>query len=154
VISDFTLAYALSFLGVAYSWGGQSQESVDCSGYVILVLQSEGRLPNKFDANSQGLYDYFKLNGAQETNYPSKGCLAFFGKDRSHISHVALCLSSLQLIEAAGGDRTTKTPEDAAKRGAHVRIRPINYRKDAVAFLTTDLDKHKILPIRNVRPKK
>jgi cell wall-associated NlpC family hydrolase len=152
MISDITLSYALAFLGTPYIWGGQSQQGVDCSGFTILVLQAEGLLPNRFDANSQGLYDYFRINGAYEVRRPSKGCLVFYGKDRQSISHVAVCLTGGQIIEAAGGNSTTKTPEDAAKRGAHVRIRPIDYRKDIVAIL--DIDIKKVLPIRTVKKKK
>jgi cell wall-associated NlpC family hydrolase len=135
MISEFTLAYAISFLGKPYIWGGQSPEGVDCSGYAILVGQAEGIFPTGFDATAQGIYTYLKINGAREAK-PSQGCFTFYGKDLQTISHVSICLDSFQVIEAGGGNSRTKTREDAAKIGAHVRIRPNDYRKDKVATLT------------------
>jgi hypothetical protein len=145
LINDVTMAYALSFLGTDYIWGGQSQRGVDCSGFVIMVLQAQGRLPNKFDATSQGLYDYFKVNRAQNSAKPRKGCLAFYGKSKNQISHIAICLNSSQIIEAGGGNSSTTTPEKAKEKGAHVRIRPINYRSDLVAILTSDINERNVL---------
>lgn len=153
MLSELSIAYALSFLGAPYKWGGQGPEGVDCSGLAVLVLQSEGRLPNIFDANSQGLYDYFMINKAYETSKPKPGCLAFYGKSLKQITHVAICLSETQIIEAAGGNSTTLTREDAAKRNAHVRIRPIHYRKDLVAIITSDINPNKVLPLRTKKKK-
>ena len=148
MISDLTIAFALSLLGAPYRWGGQDpNQGFDCSGFVITVLQAEGRLKDGFDASSQGLYTYFKTNGALETNYPTKGCLAFFGKSKTEIKHVALCLNSKQLIEAAGGGRNTRTLSEAIRDQAFVRIRPIGYRKDIVAFLTSDIDQSRVIPL-------
>jgi cell wall-associated NlpC family hydrolase len=141
MLSELTVTYALSFLGVPYIWGGQSPEGTDCSGFVIQVLQAEGVLPNKFDATSQGLHTYFKVNGAKSSRSPFNGCLAFYGKSVDQITHVALCLDQDTVIEAAGGDSTTNTVKDAAARGAHVRIRKLRYRKDLVDLLSTDIKK-------------
>ena len=140
MLSDLALTYAKSFLLVPYIWGGQSPVGVDCSGYVIMVLQAEGTLPNSFDATSQGLYTYFKTNGAKSLPYATRGCLVFYGRSISKITHVALCYNSTHVLEAAGGDSTTKTTTDAVKRAAHVRVRKIDYRKDIVAIVTTDIN--------------
>jgi cell wall-associated NlpC family hydrolase len=147
MLSELTITYALSFLGTPYIWGGQSPQGADCSGFVIMVLQAEGILPNKFDATSQGLHTYFRVNGAKKVRSPSQGCLAFYGKSVDRITHVALCLDGNQVIEAAGGDSTTNTAEDAAARGAHVRIRKLRYRSDLVDVLSTDINK--IVPIKS-----
>lgn len=146
MLSELTMAYAKSFLLLPYIWGGQSHDGVDCSGYVIMVLQAEGILPNGFDASSQGLYNYFTINGAQKTKRPHAGCLAFYGKDVNKITHVALCMNDRQVIEAAGGGSSTKTHADAVRDKAHVRVRPVDYRKDLVAILTTDV--HKVIPLK------
>ena len=55
------------------------------------------------------------------------------------------CLGHGQVIEAAGGDSTTRTKEDARLAGAHVRIRPTDYRGDIVAKVSLS-KKQTVLP--------
>ena len=150
MLSEFTLAYALTFLGTPYIWGGQSYSGVDCSGFAILVLQAEGKVDEGFEATAQGLYSYFAANGGRSISHGVRGCLAFYGSSPAKIKHVAICLDGKYIIEAGGGDITTKKISDAAERGAHVRIRKLTYRKDLVAILTTDIDN--IIPF-SAKPK-
>lgn len=139
MLSELTIAYALSFLGTPYIWGGQSHKGVDCSGFAIKVFQAEGVLPDEFDASSQGLYSYFAANGGREVNHPKRGCLVFYGESKRDITHVAICLDGKQIIEAGGGGPETTTKKKAVEQGADVRIRKYNYRKDVVAILTTNI---------------
>ena len=134
MIKDLMLSYAISMVGLPYIWGGDSPlEGFDCSGLVIELLKAEGRFPVGDDTTAQGLYLYFKDQGFQSTGAAERGCLAFYGKSVNEITHVAYCLDEKHVIEAAGGNHTTITPEIAKKQNAHVRIRQIRYRKD---FLT------------------
>ena len=136
MLTDLTLEYAKSFLGTPYVWGGQSPQGADCSGFVIMVLQAEGLLPAKFDTNAQGLYNLFK---DFKTVQNFRGCLVFYGKSKTKITHVGLCLDDKQMIESGGGNSTTVNLSEANKSGAHVRIRPITYRKDLVDVLKVKL---------------
>ena len=129
----FLIDYALSMLGVPYKWGGSnSLEGLDCSGFIQCILASAGIDPPG-DQTAQSLYNAFEKNGAHGT--PSPGALVFYGRSVTKITHVAFCIDPYRVIEAGGGDSTTKTKEDAAKRGACVRIRLIDHRSDRVAII-------------------
>lgn len=128
--------YALSFLGVPYRWGGENPiTGVDCSGLVQELLISAGAHPDPHhDFTAQALYSYFEKHGA----FPglcTLGALAFYGKSRDQISHVAFCLDSSRVIEAGGGNHLTLTKDDAAAQNAFVRIRPVDHRADLVAVI-------------------
>lgn len=130
------IEYALCFLGVRYRWGGDNPlEGFDCSGLVLEALRSEGHVSE--DMTGLDLYKYLK--GKNWYNLPREkifeGEVIFFGKSLDKISHVALALNNQQMIEAGGGDATTVTNEEAIRKNAFVRIRPINNRKDLLAIL-------------------
>jgi cell wall-associated NlpC family hydrolase len=130
---DLLKAYALSFLGVPYKWGGSNPiEGIDCSGFVQEILKSAGMDPPG-DQTAQALYNHFESNS--EWNKYALGSLAFYGESTTKITHVAFCLDQYRCIEAGGGGSTTLSKEDAAKQNAFVRIRPIKARKDLVAIL-------------------
>lgn len=123
--------YALSHLGLPYRWGGDDPlQGYDCSGLVVELLKSTGILPHKFDTTAQGLYNKYE---ADRVKVPQFGALAFYGS-KGKITHVSFCLSKTECIEAGGGGSRTKTPEDAAKHNAYIRIRPIKYRNDLVGY--------------------
>lgn len=127
------LEYAKSFLGTNYLWGGNNVlQGFDCSGFVQEVLASIGMDP-KGRQNSQLLFEHFRLNGKQSSG-PVPGALAFYGKNSQDISHIAICLSAYQIIEAGGGSSSTTSRDMAARVGATVRIRPVEHRKDIVAY--------------------
>lgn len=122
----------LRYLGIPYKWGGNNPiEGFDCSGYAQWILKSCGIDPPG-DQTAQALFDHFSKVGLL-TNHHKLGTLLFFGQSVSKITHVAICLDAYRFSEAGGGDHLTLTKEDAAKRGACVRIRHINSRKDLVA---------------------
>jgi cell wall-associated NlpC family hydrolase len=123
--------YAMSFLGVPYVYGGNNRfTGLDCSGFVQEVIKSGGViLPS--DMSAQGLHDLFINAGCKR----QAGALAFFGKGPKEISHVALMVDGYRIIEAAGGDRTTRDFDEFKRRGAMVRIRPLTHRTDLITVL-------------------
>jgi len=126
-------AYALSFLGLPYIWGGSSPlNGFDCSGLVQEILMAAGVDP-KGDQTAQGLFDYFSNNG-NFSRY-GLGSLAFYGKSAKAITHIGFCLDSLLMIEAGGGDSTCIDVKSSQAKGASIRMRPIKYRTDLVAVI-------------------
>lgn len=122
---------AKMFFGIPYKWGGNSPVSgLDCSGLVCEVLRSLGLIID--DMNAQGLYDHFSKDLRPQL---AGGSLLFFGKSRSTITHVALAIDNKLMFEAGGGDHTTVNVEEANRKNAYVRIRPIEHRRDLVAVL-------------------
>lgn len=125
--------YALKFVGIPYIYGGNNPVSgFDCSGLVCELLRAKGVIGRE-DMSAQGLYHKFK--DSLNCIYPQAGCLVFYGKSKEEISHVSYCLSAGKIIEAGGGDHTTKSVADAAAKNACVRIRPIGHRSDVVAII-------------------
>lgn len=124
-------AYALSFLGKPYIWGGDDPSGFDCSGLVIELLQSVGEFPLKQDTTAQGLYDYFEGLKSSLLAVPRFGSLVFYGESNRKITHVAFALDHTRIIEAGGGGPHVKTYEDAIKYNAFIRIRLYNHRKVA-----------------------
>lgn len=128
------IKYAFQFIGVPYIWGGNSPSiGLDCSGLVQELLASENRDPPG-DQTAQALHDHFTRMGSL-LPLPQAGALLFFGKSPTQISHVAMAVNHMQMIESGGGDSTTTTKEIAARQGAMVRVRPISRRSDLIAIL-------------------
>lgn len=124
--------YALSFVGIPYRYGGNSpMAGLDCSGVVCELLRAGGVI-NK-DMSAQQLYDHLLIYGASAN--PGPGAIAFFGKSDEDISHVGFCINRDLMIEAAGGDETTLTLDDAVKKNAFVKISPVTRRRDLVGTL-------------------
>ncbi len=131
---DLLITYAMQFVGKPYIWGDKTPVlgGFDCSGFVCEILRFAGEIGNKESLSSQQIFDRFYPNCKHGTL--SAGSLAFFGQDVTKIDHVAFMVNPYQILEAAGGDSTTLTPEDADARGAMVRGRLLKYRSD---FLQT-----------------
>lgn len=127
--------YAKTFIGVNYKFGGNNAiEGFDCSGLINEVLAAVGVDPAGRDT-AQSFYNYFLLNGITLST-AAAGALVFYGENPDKISHIALCLNPWQVIEAGGGDSTTLTVQDAAKKtAAAVRVRPFGRRKDIVRIV-------------------
>ena len=117
------VSYAKSFIGTPYKWGGDNPiEGFDCSGFVLETLRAFG-LFSSADCTAQGIYDtLMERNGSSSL---MMGAILFFGADEKSINHVAICLNDKFMLEAGGGDSSTITREDAAKKNAFVRVRPI-----------------------------
>ena len=118
---------AKSYLDVPYVWGGESMSEggFDCSGYVYNVLNDSGIKVSRTTA--QGYYTHFKKYEVAKSPICS-GDLLFFGKSKSSISHVAIAISSTEMIESIGSKKNTKT-----NKGKGVSISKITRRKDLVA---------------------
>ena len=133
------VGYARNMLFTPYKWAGNNPlEGFDCSGFLCEVLRAFGIVGQNEDFASRDLFavlqarDGLLLRIPKTTDWPLATVL-FFGESERHITHCALSISRWQMIEAAGGDRTTTTPSSAVPRGAMVRIRPIVVRNDLVA---------------------
>lgn len=129
---ELLIQYAMSFIGVPYKWGGENPISgFDCSGLVQEILRSVGLDPPG-DQTAQMLYMHFLKD-----SYDAKdaGALAFYGESLRKITHIAMMIDPLRIIEAGGGGSKTKTKEDADLANAFVRIRPLNHRSDLLAVL-------------------
>lgn len=118
----------LRMLNIPYQWGKDNPlAGFDCSGLTQYYLAQFGLDPLG-DQTAQGLYDYFVINGAGKTK--DLGALAFYGKNLSSITHVAIHLNPMLIVEAGGGGSLTTTYQKAMEQGACVRVRPVNHRKD------------------------
>ena len=101
---DIAERVAFGFLGKPYFWGGDDpMQGFDCSGFVIEILKSVGKLPRKGDWTAQGLWDLFHANHVSE---PRNGCLVFWKTSNGRMIHVEYCLDDTFSIGASGGNLT------------------------------------------------
>lgn len=127
---------AMQHLLIPYVYGGKIPiVGLDCSGLVCELLHAVGAFPS-LEANAQGIHDYFITRSTKSE--VGLGALAFYGKSEKEISHVGMLLDTHMMIEAGHGDSSTTSIEIAKSRGAYVRLRPFNYRKDLVTILRPD----------------
>jgi len=128
--------YALSFVKIPYIWGGfHPANGYDCSGFVQELLRSVGIDP-PLDQTAQALFDHFVIAGMPKKS--GMGCLLFFGRSISRISHVAMALDNYRMIEAGGGARNMTREKAIKTDGAMVRIRLIKSRRDLQASIRPD----------------
>ena len=126
---------ALKLVGCPYVWGGANPwTGFDCSGYVVWVYQVFGLLPSG-DWTAQELYKHFLAKLPQYSGPSVGGDLVFYGESRERITHVMLNLSPDLVVGASGGDHTTTTLEEARRRGAQVKVKPLHYRSDLVGLI-------------------
>lgn len=125
--------YVMSFLHVPYRWGGSNPNvGLDCSGLVVEILTAFDVLPHNYDTTALGLWRRFGNHvAAPDVVF---GDLVFFGPTERTISHVGLCLSNCEMLEAGGGNATTIETQIAHRQNARVRIRPIDNRRDIIGF--------------------
>lgn len=123
---ELAVDIAMRFLGKPYIWGGDDPiKGFDCSGFVIEVLKSVGVLSFHGDWTAQGLYNYFKNYRIEDGE--KEGCLVFFQRD-GRIIHVEMMIDKYLTIGASGGDSLTNTVEDAVRKNAYIKIRPLSAR--------------------------
>lgn len=121
---------ALSFLGTPYYWGGDDpMQGFDCSGFVIEILKSVGKLPRNGDWTAANLYTLFTHVSA-----PEAGCLVFWNNGYGRIIHVEYCLDNVLSIGASGGGSATDSVQDAIRSNAYIKIRPFATRKNIEGY--------------------
>lgn len=140
---NLAIQYARCFLGTPYCWGGESPVlafldgvqvgGFDCSGFVRWVLKPSGKIPLRGDQSSQMLYNMFQ-NKQIDSKFMQAGCLAFYGKSKTKITHIAMIVNSKRIIECGGGGSSCKTVEKAFQLNACVRELPFGHRRDLVAI--------------------
>lgn len=101
----------------------------NCSGLVIEILRSVGRLPRQGDWSAAVLETKFPV-----VSEPHEGCLVFWTNSSGHINHVAYMLDTEHCIEAGGGGSTTTSEELAIEQNAYVRVRTVASRPGLVGY--------------------
>jgi cell wall-associated NlpC family hydrolase len=129
---SFAIQYALLFVGRFYSWGGDTPNGFDCSGYVSEVLKSVGVLKRKERYNAKDLYTLLRQ---KEIEKPCAGCLIFYDDGNGNIIHVDFAVTDELSIGASGGTSKTITIADAIRDGAWIKVRPISSRGNIVAYV-------------------
>ncbi|MEJ2055101.1 MAG: NlpC/P60 family protein [Calditrichaceae bacterium] len=92
------VAYAYSFMGISYTWGGKTPFGFDCSGFIQFVYKMFGRNIRR-DAQMQ--YEDSK----HVSNYPhdgNPGDLMFFSENQKKITHVGFCIEPGKLLHCRG----------------------------------------------------
>lgn len=131
---DLLKDYALQLLNTPYIFGGTNLlTGTDCSGLVCELLKVAGALDEHADLSAQGLFDKYSQEGTW--GVMKIGSLVFYGKDAKNVSHVTMLIDSATVIGANSGDHTTTSLDEAKKRGAFVKLRPMDWRKDRVAVI-------------------
>lgn len=128
---ELALDYAWRFVGTFYSWGGDDPSGFDCSGFMVEVLKSVGKLPRRGDWTAAGLYERFESLSVTD---PTEGCLVFWHSG-DKIVHVEMCVDSARALGASGGGSGTVTKEDAIKHNAFIKMRPFGSRPNVYGFV-------------------
>lgn len=121
---------ANSMLGLPYVWGGESMEEggYDCSGFVYALL-NRCDIPVK-RTTAQGYYNKFCKYPRTNKLQVQCGDLIFFGKDASHITHIAVAKDCNAMWESIGGSKNSKK-----NPGKGITLSSIDRRKDIVAII-------------------
>lgn len=130
---QIALRIAWKCYGLPYIWGGDDAVAgFDCSGFAIEVLQSVGVLP-KGDWTAGGLWERF---APQRVDPPIPGCLVFWLQGAGpEIRHVEFCIGDGLSMGASGGGKKTTTIEEAIRRNAWIKVRPIEGRGNVAGFV-------------------
>jgi len=131
-VREHLVNLALKLVGCPYIWGGSNPwTGFDCSGFVVWVYQVFGLLPSG-DWTAQRLYKYFVARLPEHSSGTKPGDPVFYGESTERITHVMLSIGGGLCVGASGGDHTTTTLEEARRRGAMVKVKPLTYRTDLI----------------------
>jgi len=97
---DSLMKLSKSFTGRPYLWGGTSSRAMDCSGFTKMVYYMHGVILAR-DASLQTKHGTL-IQPNESLNNFEPGDLLFFGRDSSHVSHVAMSLGGDVYINASG----------------------------------------------------
>lgn len=128
------IKHGLAYVGAPYVYRGKGLELwdpsgpkthhwgvdvFDCSGLVTTAYRDAGGKDLRFTHAAQTMFDEFPHRSADALEF---GLLKFYGASVKAVTHVCFSLGNGLVLEAAGGDATTRTPADAKARGARVRV--------------------------------
>ena len=88
-----TLAVAKSKLGHRYVYGAVGPKHFDCSGFTKYVYRRGAHI--SLPRTAQAQYSAF-----EHKHHARRGELAFFGYGKHDISHVGMCISHSEMIDA------------------------------------------------------
>jgi len=125
-LREMAVKYAWCWVRTPYKWGGDDFSAMDCSGFVVEILQGVGILGLNRDYTANDLMEIFRSNVVAQ-GYG--GCLAFWTDKQGRATHVMLMVDAEHVIGAAGGGSSTTTASDAVRDNAFVKLRPLSYRK-------------------------
>jgi cell wall-associated NlpC family hydrolase len=129
---ECAIKIAWKMWGMPYIWGGDDPiAGFDCSGMVIEILKSVGKLPREGDWTAHSLYKMFQ---SKLVTMPHAGCLVFWGTYEK-VTHVEMMIDDLRTIGASGGGRRTQTEKDAITQNAYVKIRPLSSRTKPLSII-------------------
>ena len=127
---DFICDLALRWVGKPYLWGGDDPVAgFDCSGLMVELLTSVGKIPRGADLTAEGLRQRFLA-----VTQPARGCLVFWGDQQKGATHVELLLDEDLAIGASGGGSKTITLEEAIRTNAFIKVRPWRSREGGIGF--------------------
>lgn len=114
-------------LGLPYKWGGNDPISgFDCSGLMIEVLQSTGKLAKNIDMTADGLSKKYP-----ETDILQPGVMVYWDWNKDgridHVEMIALVDDDGEVftIGASGGSSATTSAKAAIDQNAYVKLRPL-----------------------------
>lgn len=132
-MEDELIAYAKRFINTPYIYAANGAGAMDCSALICETLKAFGFLDPGKDFSSQMIHDHLEF--IAKSSGIKKAAILFFGENKKKITHTSMAINEWQMIEAGGGDSTTVNMAESKRRGAMVRVRPINARRDLVAAL-------------------
>lgn len=118
--------YAKRLLFLPYLWGGDDpMAGFDCSGMILEVLQSVGKIKHKIDMNAHSMYLTFK---DKEVKRGYAGCLVFWFKKEKAV-HVEMMINDYFVVGSSGGSSKTLSRRQAIEQNAFIKMRPLGYRR-------------------------
>jgi len=126
LIEDEFLKTAKNFLGTPYLWGGRTDQGIDCSGFVQLVLSLHGMdIPR-----DSGKQHAFRKEKSKDIHDAEPGDLIYFNPSGDHISHVGFYLGDGDLLHASGKVKINHIVSDMENPGNY----PENKRLENSVF--------------------
>jgi len=99
------IAFAKTFLGTSYLWGGKSSKAIDCSGYSAMIYFFNGLILQR-DASQQIKYGETIVPDEKFSNLKT-GDLLFFGRKAKgnkpeKVTHVGMYIGHDEFIHSSG----------------------------------------------------
>ena len=131
---EMAIEYAKHYIGTWYSWGGDSPDGFDCSGFCVEIGKAVGLFPRRksFDLGSKDVYTFFEAKDVA-VDVIRKGMFVFYTRadglvEASNIIHVEFALDNYFSIGASGGGSKTLSKADAIRDKAFIKVRPLHSR--------------------------